>query len=274
MKKLEIPPKAKKSLGQNFLTDNLAIVSIIEAINPKTSDTIVEIGPGHGELTLPLLKSGAKVIAIEKDSSLAEKLVSSLAEEIHKNQLEVIYGDALKLLPSLWAAKELNGASRYRAYKLVGNIPYYITGFLLRSIAELEPKPSSIVLTIQKEVAERICAKPGNMSLLAASVQFWGKPEIIRIIPRESFSPAPKVDSAVIRIVPIISYKSSVISQNFYSFIKVLFKQPRKTILNNLRGLLNAEEIEKTGVDPNSRPQNLEMEKIINLARTAHFYQK
>lgn len=252
-------PKPKKSLGQNFLTDNLAIDTVVEAINPQPQDTIVEIGPGHGELTLPLLKSGAKVIAIEKDSSLARKLVGSLAEEIHKKQLEVIEGDALKILPSLFA----NELKSQRANKLVGNIPYYITGFLLRTISELEHKPASIVLTIQKEVAERICAVPGEMNLLAASVQFWGKPEIIKIIPRESFYPIPKVDSAVIKIVP--SHKPIANSEKYYSFIKTLFKQPRKTILNNLRELFSAEEIQKTGINPALRPQNLSMENIFKL---------
>ena len=276
--------KAKKSLGQNFLIDKSVLADIVSAINPSKGDTIVEIGPGRGELTQPLLASGASVIAIEKDGQLAREL--NFKFEILNFKL--IHGDALKELPVLdYSLKTTN-------YKLCGNIPYYITGHLFRIIGEMKHKPSLIVFMIQKEVAERICAKPkgmnpvrdkgsmralgvsNGMNLLAASIQVWAKPEIVRFVSRESFNPRPKVDSAIIRLIPVRGQLSKVTSQNFYKLIKVLFKQPRKTILNNLKaGLENlkvkdASRLEKllkeSNINPSDRPQDLSIKKLISLS--------
>jgi len=258
--------RAHRALGQNFLIDQSAISDIVRALKVKKTDVIVEIGPGHGELTIPLLKTGAKVIAIEKDYELAQKLASSLV--VSNKNLEIIDGDALDVFRN--SKLEIRNSDKY---KLVGNIPYYITGYLLRTIGELENKPEMIVLTIQKEVAERIAAKSPNMNLLAASVQFWGKPEIIKIIPRESFDPVPNVDSAVIRIVP--SKKPIVNSDQYYRAIKILFRQPRKTILNNLKDAVKNEDLSASTfskilknptIDPSLRPQNLSVEDIKDLA--------
>ena len=172
-------------------------------------------------------------------------------------------GDALKILPSLIENCKL----KIENYKVVGNIPFYITGFLLRVLSELEPKPERIVLTVQKEVAARIAARPPKMNLLAASVQFWAEPEITGIIPKSDFSPQPKVDSAILKITP---KKTGAKPENYYPLIKTLFKQPRKTILNNLlAGYAIPKEklikiLELANINPNDRPQNLGLNNFFN----------
>lgn len=262
-------------LGQHFLTNKRKIKEIIEALELKDGDIIIEIGAGHGELTNELLAFsfkllGVKIIAIEKDPELATR-ISSLG---HRD-IEVITGDALKIIPEITKSHTLYPKS----YKIVGNIPYYITGYLLRVIGELENKPELTILTIQKEVAERICAKPPKMNLLAVSVQFWAIPEIIGYISRGDFEPKPKVESAIMRL-QIAKLQDCKIT-DYYNLIKILFKQPRKTIVNNLTDsklqihpnlqiIMNkkgeiAELLQKVGINPNDRPQNLSVEKIIEL---------
>ena len=183
--------KSKKSLGQNFLLNKEKIKEIVGALDVKSGDTVVEIGPGHGEITreLRIRNKELRIIAIEKDENLARNLEDGIGDE----KTKIIEGDVLKMLPSIIH----NSLFKIQDYKLVGNIPYYITGFLLRTISELKNKPSITVLTVQKEVAKRIC---GEMSLLSASVRYWAEPEIIGIIPKSDFSPQPKVDSAIIRL--------------------------------------------------------------------------
>ena len=270
------------------------IKKIVEALDLKEGDTVIEIGPGHGELTLLLARnfqfpiSNFRIITIEKDKKLVQILQKKFASD--KN-IRIIEGDALKILPKLTKSYKLKAKS----YKIVGNIPYYITGYLLRVLAELERKPSLIVLTIQKEVAQRIIAlrqaqgKP-RMNLLAASVQFWAEPEIIDYVSRKDFQPAPEVDSAVIKMMvrPALPYRevpvlktSKNYSKNYYRLIKILFKQPRKTILNNIleadkrgsmriieadkRGFLS-KKLHKIGVSPSDRPENLSIKQIRELS--------
>jgi len=271
-------------LGQHFLINKDKIKKIVEALDLKEGDTVIEIGPGHGELTLLLARnfqfpiSNFRIITIEKDKKLVQILQKKFASD--KN-IRIIEGDALKILPKLTKSYKLKAKS----YKIVGNIPYYITGYLLRVLAELERKPSLIVLTIQKEVAQRIIAlrqaqgKP-RMNLLAASVQFWAEPEIIDYVSRKDFQPAPEVDSAVIKMMvrPALPYRevpvlktSKNYSKNYYRLIKILFKQPRKTILNNLTMTMTmtkegiTKKLEKSGINPNDRPQNLDIEQIKEL---------
>ncbi|MEK7555545.1 MAG: 16S rRNA (adenine(1518)-N(6)/adenine(1519)-N(6))-dimethyltransferase RsmA [Patescibacteria group bacterium] len=283
-----------EKLGQHFLINKNKIDKIIDALELKPKDTIIEIGPGHGELTLPLARnfqfliSNFQIIAVEKDKKLAENLKRKFASE--KN-IKIINDDILKILSKVPKSYILNSKS----YKIVGNIPYYITGYLLRIIGELtaspqrgesrpkisgrKNKPSLIVLTIQKEVAERIVAKPPKMNLLAASVQFWAKPEIIDYIPKKDFRPAPKVDSAIIKLTPKTKTQN-LTPKTYYSFIKFLFKQPRKTIMNNLEFRIKNLELRgknkqklkqkllKIGINPQDRPQNLSVEKIKQLSKT------
>ena len=253
--------KTRKNLGQNFLKDSRVLDRIAAVLNIVPEDIVVEIGPGHGELTRRILAYSPRgLIAVEKDPGL---IVHHLQELVATHRgLRVIQGDALTEIPRL-ADGELSTTS----YKLVGNIPYYITGRLLRVVGELEHKPATIVLTIQKEVAEKLCAQPPKMNLLADSVQAWGEPEIIRYVSRKSFNPSPRVDSATIRIAP----REKEPGANFYPFIHALFSQPRKTTLNNLKTLgLPRETIEeglaRAGVGPKVRPQDLDMEQIEKLS--------
>jgi 16S rRNA (adenine1518-N6/adenine1519-N6)-dimethyltransferase len=249
-----------RRLGQHFLKDKRLLWKVAASLKIRPGDTVIEIGPGHGELTKHLLAAKPlKLIAIERDTRLATTLKANLPDK----RLEIIEGDALKFLPAFF--KE----SREKSYKVVGNIPYYITGHLLRTLGELEPKPGLIVLTIQKEVAERVCAAPPKMNLLAASVQFWAKPTIEFLIKSGAFSPPPKVDSAVLKLRP--SAIENVDPKRYYKLIKTLFKQPRKTILNNIacgfkipKSAIGG-QLGVLGINPELRPQNLTLRTILSL---------
>lgn len=258
------------NLGQHFLTDKHALEKIVSFLGLKKNDFVLEIGPGHGELTGQILNNesgikndGIKIIAIEKDVELAEFLRKKFES---CDNVEIICGDVLKLLPSI-----IHDSSFItHGYKLIGNIPYYITGKLLRTVGELVRKPDIFVMTIQKEVAERLSAKPPRMNRLAASVQFWAKPEIALILPRSVFHPAPEVDSATVVLKPAPARK--IKPEDYYGMVRALFSQPRKTILNNISNGMEISKdetrskLEKAGVDGNSRPQNLSIEDIIKIA--------
>lgn len=256
---------ANKFLGQHFLRNELVAKKIVDTLAPQHGEIIFEIGPGNGELTIPLSKKcaevGCNIIAIEKDAALA----GQLRQQIQKG-LDVIEGDVLTVLPAQVAA--LPPATSRGKYKIVGNIPYYLTGHLLRTVGELKYRPEQCVFMVQKEVAERIVAQPPRMNRLAASVQFWADPKIISIVPRGDFVPPPKVDSA------ILSFDSTNPAQNadrYYAAVRVVFAQPRKTVLNNVAAAHSKETalriLQEAGVDPGSRPQNLTVEKIAIIAQ-------
>lgn len=277
-------------LGQHFLKNKIKLKKIVNSLELKDDDVVIEIGPGHGELTGELRSANykLKIIAIEKDKELAESLKEKFKND---ENIEIIEGDALKLLTQL--TNDLRPTTNN--YKITGNIPYYITGFLFRIFSELKNKPSLIILLIQKEVAERICAEPkkmnpvrsrtlkmsdgrfqqpasNGMNLLAAAVQFWAKPKIIGYISKKDFRPMPKVDSAIIKLTIYDRQPATNDAENYYQFIKILFKQPRKTILNNLRlttddQRLLKEKIESMGINFNNRPQNLNINQIIKLSQ-------
>lgn len=257
-----MPIIAKKSLGQNFLSSKAALQKIAAALNIEEGEAVVEVGPGEGQLTDELLVYRPQLTVIEKDRRLIPKL-----NEKYPKTLRVIEGDILRELPKLAQKFQKTGTS----YKLAGNIPYYLTGELLRLIPDLAKTPEIIVLTIQKEVAERICAKAGQLNLLAAAVQGWGEPEKLFVLKKELFKPKPKVDSATIRI----KTKKQIADPNYYRLLHHLFRQPRKNLNNNLKslweetGLLKTEGLEvldSLGLSPNLRPQNLTPENIKKLA--------
>ncbi|MEK7115139.1 MAG: 16S rRNA (adenine(1518)-N(6)/adenine(1519)-N(6))-dimethyltransferase RsmA [Patescibacteria group bacterium] len=250
-------------LGQHFLKNQAAIAKIVTALDLREGDTVIEIGPGRGALTAELLKKPIKLIGIEKDSVLVDRLRREF--QISNFKFQIVEGDILKVLPKI--------KIRNLKFKIVGNIPYYLTGFLFRIISELENKPSLIVFTIQKEVAERIIAQPPKMNLLAASVQIWAEPEILMILPPEDFDPPPKIDSAIIRLR--IGNKELGIRElgNYYKLIKIIFKQPRKTILNNLsvsnthssKGEVK-QKLQNIDLTGEERGQDLSIEKLIELS--------
>lgn len=258
---------AIKRLGQHFLKDESVLRKTADILEIGQDETVVEIGPGHGELTKYLLqKNPRRIIALEKDPKLAESLHKNLGLGENDPRLEVVTGDALELLPKLLKKRGLG-----EKYKIAGNIPYYITGYLLRIISELEPKPRLVALVIQKEVAERLSALPPRMNLLSASIRFWAEPKIIKMISAKSFSPPPKVDSALV-LLKTIDKKPDLDPAIYYSFIRKLFKQPRKTIFNNLTTGEAVEErarikkiLEGARLNQKSRPQALDIQKILEL---------
>lgn len=246
-----------KYLGQNFLINSEKIQKIITALDGKKEKIIIEIGAGHGELTFLLAKKFSQVIAVEKDKELAQ----ALQEKSLGKNIKVINGDILKILPKL--------ALENDNYYLVGNIPYYISGYLLRTISEIKNKPQKIILTVQKEVAQRITSKAPKMNLLAASVLIWANVKIIDYLRPSDFSPRPKVESAIIEIKPLKNQLSQEDLKNYYQFIKILFKQPRKTILNNLFKSVNLPKekiIETFHISMFDRAQNLKLQDIKKMA--------
>ncbi len=246
-----------KGLGQNFLHDPVALEKIVSAAEITPTDTVLEIGPGLGSLTRYLAASAKEVVAVELDQHLLPPLKAILAPYAN---VRLIHGDILELSPS-----DLIQESNY---VVAANIPYYITSAVIRHLLESKSKPRRIVLTIQKEVAQRICEKPGDMSLLALSVQVYGKPRIAAHIPAGAFTPPPNVDSAVLTIEiyphPLIPDELLDI---FFKLIKAGFAQKRKTLRNSLSSGLSispieaAELLNRAGIDPQRRAETLSIEE-------------
>lgn len=249
-----------RPLGQHFLTDRKILKKIAAALDLSSGDLVLEIGPGHGELTSLLLSSGARVVAVEKDSRLAEKLKTRFSSE---SDFSLINADIRDFLPR----------GEYSNYKIAGNIPYYLTGRLLRQIGELSSRPSLVVLTIQKEVAERLVPSPDKFNLLAASVSWWGEPRIVFSISKDRFSPPPKVDSATILIKSKKSLPPDVSAEDYFRVVRAAFRQPRKLLLNNLSDFLAIPKSKLLAVfsllklPPNIRAQNLNFELLLSLVR-------
>ncbi|MGZ9225315.1 MAG: 16S rRNA (adenine(1518)-N(6)/adenine(1519)-N(6))-dimethyltransferase RsmA [Anaerolineales bacterium] len=254
--------RAHKGLGQNFLQDPLALEEIVSAAEIQRTDTVLEIGPGLGSLTRYLAISAKEVVAVELDPNLLPPLKAVLAPY---SNVRLIQGDILKLSPQDLITE--------RDYLVVANIPYYITSAVIRHLLETEVKPRRIVLTVQKEVAERISAKPGDMSLLALSVQVYGKPRIAARIPASAFFPAPKVDSA---ILCVDIYPASLIEpellNTFFKLIKAGFGQKRKTLRNSLSAGLHisptnaVDLLTRANINPQRRAEALSLAEWSQLA--------
>lgn len=225
-----------KKLGQNFLIDSAALERIVNIAEVGPKDFILEIGPGLGSLTRYLAATARQVLAIELDRKLIPVLKDNLAE--YPNVI-LIQGDILNLrLDEAIPQLDLNPQSDENStYLVVANIPYYITSALLRHLLEAQFKPSRVVLTVQREVAERICAAPGDLSLLALSVQVYGQPQVKAHIPAGSFYPPPQVDSAVVRVD---LYQEPLVPtswlNDFFRLAKAGYSQKRKTLRNALAG--------------------------------------
>lgn len=249
---------AKKSLGQNFLVNEGIYHKIVGALEIKSSDTIVEVGPGLGTLTDYLAETGAKIIAVEKD----RRLIDYLKKRFEDNpRIEIVEDDILKFAPSSY---KLPATS----YKLVGNIPFYLTSHLIRTVFEEWPQPENIVLMLQKEVAQRIVAKPPKMSLLSVSVQYHSKPKIVGYVSKGSFYPQPKVDSAIIRLE---NRKEKVENrkdtEKFFKIARAGFAGKRKQLGNNLSSALKLprQEVDAklllAAVAPQRRAETLTIEE-------------
>ncbi|HEY4480123.1 MAG TPA: 16S rRNA (adenine(1518)-N(6)/adenine(1519)-N(6))-dimethyltransferase RsmA [Candidatus Paceibacterota bacterium] len=275
--------EAKKSLGQNFLRDPKILKKIVDFAKIEKEDTVLEVGPGEGALTKFLLERATRVVAIEKDGLLAEKLKEKFESEIKSEKLEVVVGDILNydLLPT--------------NYKLIGNIPYYITGAIFKKFLESENKPfdsaqgkpKSICFVVQKEVAERIMARDEKESILSISIKIFGKPEFGGVIKAGSFFPKPKVDSAIIAIrgiTPITPPNPPLgkgredqrdFEKRFFEILKAGFAHKRKFLIKNLvssklsrPGINSLMEIfKKCGIPEKARAEDLKVDDWLCLAR-------
>ena len=247
--------KAKKSLGQNFLKNKDILGRTAETLDINEADTVVEVGPGHGELTGFLeAKKPKELVVIEKDGELASALRKRFPG------IRVVSGDALE---------ELEGFGLKGDWKLAGNIPYYITGRLLRIVSELRNHPLKTALLVQKEVAERICSMPPKANLLSSITRGWAVPEYLFTVPRAEFDPAPRVDSAAISLVR----NRLSAPKGYFTAVRALFRQPRKKAVSNFADCLGIPKSEalklfaSCGISPESRPQNISPEEIHCLSR-------
>ncbi len=254
-----------QKLGQHFLRNKSALRTIVKSLELTSGDTVIEIGPGHGELTefLQIENRESRIILVEKDEKLSDLLKEKFGGD---PRVTIFHGDALILLPTIIHDPKFKIGN----YKIAGNIPYYITGHLLRIIGGLDFKPTRCMFTVQKEVAERICSLPPRMNRLAASVQFWANPKIIQTIPAEDFSPRPKVASAI----TLLETRQPIMdAEGYYAAVRALFSQPRKTIINNLKNGLGqkrdvtTEKLSSIGIAPTDRPQDLGAEDIAAIAK-------
>jgi len=254
--------RARKGLGQHFLVDGGVLETIISSAELEPDDAVVEGGPGLGILTRELAKRAGGVVAIELDDKLAALLKKTLASF---NNVTVINGDVLKIEP----VSLLEG----RSYKVVANLPYYITSPVLRHFLEASAKPQAMVVMVQKEVAETIAASPGDMSLLSVSVQFYGEPKIMSIVPPESFYPAPEVSSAILKINVYPKPKVDVDETGFFDTVRAGFAAPRKQLANSLAKGLRRDKVEvlpflkKAKIDSSRRAETLTIEEWAGLQR-------
>lgn len=260
--------KAKKSLGQNFLHSEGALTAMITAATIAPGDVVLEIGPGRGALTKKLLASGAQVIAIEKDDALIAPLQTVFAQEIATQKLTIIHGDALT--HNITSISSLS-----KGYKLVANIPYYITGALLERFLSIDIHPISATVLVQKEVAERIIARDGKESILSIAVKVYGTPRYVTTVKRGSFTPIPTVDSAIIHIDTISkqSFSANMITEkDFFTILKAGFAHKRKHIGSNLKQYISEDTLATCGIKKETRAENLTVADWITLtnAYTRH----
>jgi 16S rRNA (adenine1518-N6/adenine1519-N6)-dimethyltransferase len=254
----------KKSLGQNFLNSPAIIADIVRASGAAAVDTVLEIGPGEGTLTRGLLDCGATVIAVEKDDRLIPILSETFAQEIADGRLKLIHGDILTLDVS-------KVTFDIEKYKIVANIPYYITGQIIRMFLESSFQPSSMTLLVQKEVADRIIARDGKESLLSLSIKAFGDPHYVRTVGRGAFAPQPNVDSAVIHIADISKNRLVGCSEkDFFTLLHAGFAHKRKQLLPNLASVYPKETVtrvfETLNLDLKCRAEDLPLEIWVQLA--------
>ena len=278
--------------GQNFLINCDVLDDMVAAADLKKDDIILEVGPGFGTLTLELAKRVKKVIAVEQDKILIKALQENLKKE-NINNVEIIEGNVLKLSTTHYQLPTTD-------YRIVSNLPYQITSHFLRQFLEVKNKPVNMMLMAQKEVAERICAKPGQMSLLAVSVQFYAKPEIVRVVSKDCFWPEPKVDSAILKIVlktkeeitrilsanviasgakqspEIAAPRKAGLAMTEVDFFKIVrngFLHRRQKLVNNLSNAFHLDKknleltLKRMGISENARAQELSMNQWIDLTK-------
>lgn len=282
LKRYNIRPS--KRLGQNFLANDSVLEKIIKAAELSQEDTVLEIGSGLGNMTIELAKKAKMVIAVEKDEKLCNALKEIIAAEKIKN-IEIIHNDILKLKPesrflhdrdktltrdkNKRDERDKNKEHNATYNKVVANLPYYISSPVIRMFLEAETKPELIVLMVQKEVAQRICAKPPHMSMLAISVQFYAQPKIIDYVSKKYFYPQPKVDSAIIKIKP--QQTPEIDTKKFFNLVRAGFSSKRKFLINNLSRELKIENckleiaFDQVGLGKKLRAENLTIDDWLKL---------
>ncbi len=255
----------KKSLGQNFLRSERALREIIDVSNITQDDTIVEIGPGEGVLTHEILsKKPKKLISIEKDDRLIPILTERFNTEIASGKFELVHKDVIDVLNE--------PLPQVAPFKVIANIPYYITGLIIRKLFELEVQPKQIVLLVQKEVADRLTdAKKNN--LLRASVTLYGEVRRVSVVPRGAFVPAPTVDSAIISITNIHKPGSVEFEKVFFEVVKSAFSHKRKRVLSNLKATLGVSQdawvhiFADLGINAQARPEDISTDLYIEISK-------
>ena len=256
--------KHKKKFGQNFLNNYKILENILEVSDVAENETVLEIGPGDGALTSLLLEDAKKVICVEIDRDLEKVLVPKFSENPKFN---LIMKDVLQLD----FEKDIN-----EKVKVVANIPYYITSSIVKKLLANKEYVDEIYIMVQKEVGERIAAKPGTKarSVLTLSVEYFGEAELLFVIPRENFTPVPKVDSAFLKIVPRKDnkYMNMIPEKEFFKYVKASFLTKRKNIANNLVRLgFNKSELlellEKNGINPKKRAEEFSIDEFIELIK-------
>jgi 16S rRNA (adenine1518-N6/adenine1519-N6)-dimethyltransferase len=262
LKKNHLSPN--KTFGQNFLIDDFVLQDIVDESGISPAEAALEIGPGIATLTQRLLQKAKFVLAVEKDAKFLS-LLKSLKKESKNFRFEI--ADIL----SFDFQKELKG---YDSYRVVANIPYYITGKIIQLFLRAEHKPLSVTLLVQKEVAQNIVAKPGQLNLLAISVQLYGEPKLIQIVPAKSFYPAPKVDSAIVHIDLSRGPRYQIEDdKNLFRILRACFAGKRKQLHNTLVNNLHlpkeqvTEVLQKLKIDPQARPQQLTIEQWLDLEK-------
>jgi 16S rRNA (adenine1518-N6/adenine1519-N6)-dimethyltransferase len=249
-------PVGRKEFGQHWLQDLTTLETMVSGV--ESGDTVLEIGPGTGTLTSMLLKKGARVVAVEKDQSLITALMKNFGQQDFSLYNESILEFDLTELPP--------------DYKVVANIPYYLTSNLIRTLSESTNPPISATLLVQKEVAQRVATSPSNMSLLSVSAQFYWEVYLSTIVPAKLFTPPPKIDSQILilqhRKQPLFT---DVDSKKFFQIVKAGFGERRKTLGNSLSGGLRLDKevtkklLETAGIDPGLRAQALSLDEWHNL---------
>jgi len=253
--------RPSKARGQNFCIDENVIEQMVGTARILPNDTVLEVGPGFGFLTLALIQKAGQVIAVELDRKLAELLIKM--QESHKN-LEIIQEDILRFK-----------SETLKDYKIVANLPYSITAAFLKKFLTAANQPKTITLLLQSEVAERICARPGQMSLLAIAIQLYGRPKIVAKIDRSSFWPVPKVDSAILQIDGIapFPYPGEISEKKFWQVVRSGFCAKRKQLKNNLASSLHwspekvSAALVKIGLDPRCRAQEIAIGQWLQIAK-------
>jgi len=265
MKKYQIIPR--RSAGQNFLVDKNILQKIVLSADLKTSDNVLEIGPGLGILTEQLLETAKKVVSVELDRTLNYVLKQEFRKNKNYSKLMIVNQDALELKPV-----DIEDFFDHQPYKIVANIPYNITSKILRKFLEFKYPPTEMVLMVQKEVAERLVSIPGEMSKLAISAQFYSDIEIVSTVSRKCFIPAPEVDSSIVKLT-IKNKFPEIDVKKFFQIIRISFAAKRKQLKNNLANGLHitnsqAEAIlTKANIDPTTRAQQLSLDDWVNLSK-------